>query len=217
MTVLYSEHPTLSHREEMVLSFIEEFVDANGLPPAIREIMEGTGLSSTSLVSYNLRKLEKKGYINILDRISRGIQLANAPQAVTDKAVYVVQVPLLRRIIRRPRLGIPETDLTQTVPLEWLKGTPPHEVYAVELYSERLYDALVNLGDVAIIHNTEQAMDGDTVLVWMRQENAMRVRRIYREGKEWRLEPLLKPLREQYVSPCEVQILGRVLGMMREF
>ena len=33
------------------------------MPPTHRELMEATGISSTSVISYNLRKLEEQGLI----------------------------------------------------------------------------------------------------------------------------------------------------------
>ena len=48
----------LSARQEAILDFIGNFVDENGYPPTIREIGKACSISSTSVVNYNLNKLE---------------------------------------------------------------------------------------------------------------------------------------------------------------
>ena len=49
----------LSDRQKSMLTFIAEFVEGNNYPPTIREIGTACGISSTSVVKYNLTKLER--------------------------------------------------------------------------------------------------------------------------------------------------------------
>jgi repressor LexA len=49
---------TLSDRQQRILQFIYEFTDTHHYPPTIREIGDNVGISSTSVVNYNLGKLE---------------------------------------------------------------------------------------------------------------------------------------------------------------
>lgn len=55
--------PRLSARQERMLQFIGEFRMRHGYPPTVREIGRAAGISSTSVVDYNLNVLEKGGYI----------------------------------------------------------------------------------------------------------------------------------------------------------
>ena len=50
----------LSSRQERMVAFIREFISKSGYPPSIREIGEAVDISSTSVVNYNLKALEKK-------------------------------------------------------------------------------------------------------------------------------------------------------------
>lgn len=50
-------------RESEILTFLRAYIDQNGYPPTIREIVDGTSLSSTSTVAYNLDALEQRGLI----------------------------------------------------------------------------------------------------------------------------------------------------------
>ena len=65
----------LSPRQEHMIKYIREYSGENGYPPTIREIGKEVGISSTSVVNYNLDKLEKEGLIERNRTISRGIKL----------------------------------------------------------------------------------------------------------------------------------------------
>lgn len=68
----------LSDREALVLKDCKEFIGRYGFPPSIRDIMEGTGINSTSLVRYYLNGLDEKGYIRRIEGISRSIVILEA-------------------------------------------------------------------------------------------------------------------------------------------
>ncbi|RME62019.1 MAG: repressor LexA, partial [Caldilineae bacterium] len=53
----------LSERQKNILRFIAEFIAENNFPPTIREIGQACNISSTSVVKYNLSKLERYGLI----------------------------------------------------------------------------------------------------------------------------------------------------------
>src|SRR5688572_3531740 len=65
----------LSERQRKILQFIVGFVNENEFPPTIREIGEQVGISSTSVVNYNLAKLEELGLISRRKEVSRGLAL----------------------------------------------------------------------------------------------------------------------------------------------
>ena len=48
---------SLSERQENILAFIRQFGEEHGFPPTIREIGKALGISSTSVVKYNLERL----------------------------------------------------------------------------------------------------------------------------------------------------------------
>lgn len=215
MTNAIKDEIVLTDRECDVLQFIEGFILENGFPPSLREIMTGMEISSTSVVSYSVRRLEYKGILELQPNTSRGIRLLASSYREPDDAL--VTVPLLRRIIQRPELGVPPSERKQAVPINWIVGAPIKDVYAVEMYSERLYDALVNPGDVMVLQNTAWAKDGDTVMTIIHPDQELRIRRVYYEKDQVRLEPLLKQIQSRQVPLQDVRIIGKVLGMLRQF
>jgi len=52
----------LSSRQQRMLEFIQCFWKEQGYPPSIRDIVSGCNISSTSVVDYNLKILEKGIY-----------------------------------------------------------------------------------------------------------------------------------------------------------
>ena len=88
----------LSAKQENILKFIRDFSDAHGYPPSIREIGQSIGISSTSVVNYNLLKLEKEGRLSRYPTISRGIRLSGPPPAHTNDGDRF-RVPMVGTIV----------------------------------------------------------------------------------------------------------------------
>lgn len=65
----------LTKRQNEILIYIKKYIAANTFPPSIREICNGTNLSSTATVAMHLNNLELKKYIKIGKNKSRNIEL----------------------------------------------------------------------------------------------------------------------------------------------
>lgn len=65
----------LSERQQRIIHFIVEFTRRNHYPPSIREIGDHVHISSTSVVKYNLSKLESYGFISRAPDKSRGLSV----------------------------------------------------------------------------------------------------------------------------------------------
>ena len=50
----------LSVKQQSIIDFIHRFLGDRSYPPTVRDIVIGCGISSTSVVAYNLAILEKK-------------------------------------------------------------------------------------------------------------------------------------------------------------
>ena len=64
-----------NQRRELVFEFIKSRIARDGYPPTIREIMEGTGITTTSVVSYHLNALAREGRIVREPQKSRTIRV----------------------------------------------------------------------------------------------------------------------------------------------
>src|SRR5437762_13852435 len=88
----------LSDRQKNILKYIEAYVDERGYPPSIREIGDRVGISSTSVVDYNLRVLERDGYIRRDREVSRGLELVGGQRGGKSNGPRVVRIPIVGRI-----------------------------------------------------------------------------------------------------------------------
>src|SRR5437899_647267 len=100
----------LSARQEAMVDFIAKFQDERGYPPTIREIGKACGISSTSVVNYNLTKLEREGFL-VRDReVSRGLRLA--AENLHHEISNLVRVPLVGRIVASEPCPVPGSDFS---------------------------------------------------------------------------------------------------------
>ena len=72
---------TLSDRQRRILEVIQDAVVLRGYPPSIREIGDAAGLQSTSSVAYQLKELEKKGFLRRDPNKPRAVDLRHLPEA----------------------------------------------------------------------------------------------------------------------------------------
>src|SRR3954453_4108191 len=89
----------LSERQKNILKYIEEYVDERGYPPSIREIGDRVGISSTSVVDYNLKVLEREGRIRRDREVSRGLEVVgSAGRSQRQAAPKLVRIRVVGRI-----------------------------------------------------------------------------------------------------------------------
>lgn len=65
---------TLTTKQETVLRYIKVYIELQGYPPSLREMMEFMGFKSTNGIRCHLKALERKGFIEIDANIARGIK-----------------------------------------------------------------------------------------------------------------------------------------------
>lgn len=72
----------LSDRQKRILQVIRDAVVLRGYPPSIREIGDAAGLQSTSSVAYQLKELEKKGFLRRDPNKPRAVDLRHLPESM---------------------------------------------------------------------------------------------------------------------------------------
>jgi repressor LexA len=208
----------LSARQREILSFIEEFVVGHGYPPAIRQIQEKLDISSTSVVAYNLKALELKGLLKREGKVSRGITIPQAQPARLNRTPGGM-VPLLGTITAGQPLPNPEDTSSSDVAMIEVPAdvAPPerlNDVYALRVRGQSMIDALIDDGDIVLMRYQETAENGQMVAVRIEDE-AVTLKKFYREGDKVRLQPANSTMEPIYVSPASVRVQGRVVGVLR--
>jgi repressor LexA len=203
----------LSARQEAIMGFINEFLRENAYPPTIRDIGSAVGISSTSVVNYNLNILEREGFITRDRDVSRGLRLVGESLHRGD----VIFLPLLGRIAAGDPIPVPG-DAVPEEHLQLARGIIKDEegLYALRVQGESMIDALVNDGDIVIMKHQEVADNGDMVAVWLRDREETTLKKFYHEGNRIRLQPANPTMQPIYASPGNVEIQGKVVMVIRQ-
>ena len=72
----------LSDRQRRIFLFVAKHIEQRHYAPSIREIAARLGISSTSVVEYNLAKLEAAGLITRAQGIARGMTIRKWPEGL---------------------------------------------------------------------------------------------------------------------------------------
>ena len=217
----------LSARQKKMLQVIRDYSEEYGYPPTIREIGDLVGISSTSVVSYNLNALQSKGYL-LRDRdISRGLRLVDntvEDQALDDQEELLsefVSIPILGAIAAGIPLPVPDSNAS-LADAESIRVTRemignPSGVYALQVRGDSMIDALINDGDIVIMRHQQQAQNGDMIAAWIKDEKATTLKRFYWESGRGlvRLQPANPLMDPIYVHPRNLDIQGKVIGVIR--
>jgi len=206
---------TLSNKQRLILNFLRNFMDESGYPPSIRDIAKACGISSTSVVDYNLRILEREGYIRRAPEISRGIELLGQGKR------RAVAVPIIGHIAAGEPIPVPDSDAWTTeiwetveLPEEMTRGK--EGVYALRVKGSSMVDALIGDGDIVLMQHTNTADSGEMVAVWLKKEREVTLKRFYPEKGRIRLQPANEQVQPIYVEPDNVEIQGKVIGVVRK-
>ena len=208
----------LSERQKGILEYIREFLNENHFPPSIREIGENVGISSTSVVKYNLDILERRGYIQRDPDISRAIRLV---ENLTGRVAEVLQVPVLGRIAAGTPIPVPDADFSPfgydtTVELTRDIVKDARDIYALEVKGDSMIDALINDGDIVLMRHQERVENGELAAVWLRNEEETTLKRFYLEGSQVRLQPANPTMDAMFFPASNVEVMGRVVCVIRQ-
>ena len=215
--------PKVSKRQREILDFIRDYHADRSYMPSIREIQIGCGISSTSVVDYNLRLLERDGIIRRSPDISRAIELvgAAAPRAGRGEP-DALRVPLLGAIAAGEPIPVPEAGAYAddgdregvTLPPE-LTPRDSRNLYALRVKGDSMIDAFVTDGDIVVLRHARDAGNGEMVAAWLPLEDSATLKHFHLEGDVVRLMPA-NPAMEPIVVPAdEVQVHGKVVAVMR--
>jgi repressor LexA len=196
------------------LEFLREFIVDKDYPPSIRDIQQGCAISSTSVVDYNLKRLEERGYIRRDREVSRAIELLDGSGARRRS----LTVPLVGTIAAGSPIPMPP----ETLPIGYdevsvteaqTRGRP--SAFALRVKGTSMIDALIDDGDIVILEPTQSCDDGEMVAVWLREENETTLKKFFHEGAQVRLQPMNSTMDPIYTSPDNVEVQGRVLSSFR--
>ncbi len=206
----------LSSKQKHIIGFIRSFLSESGFPPTIRDIQAGCGISSTSVVDYNLGILEREGHIRRHREISRGIEM------LTGSLSEFQAVPIIGQIAAGKPVPVPSPDTwdtiaaAETIPVARSLTRGREGVYALRVKGQSMIDALINDGDLVLMQYTSVVENGEMAAVWFKAEREATLKKVYIESGKVRLQPANSQMKPMFVAPENIEIQGRVLGVIRQ-
>ena len=191
--------PRTSNKSELILDYVNQFVQENGFAPSIREIGEAVGLRSTASVSYHLHQLQEKGLL-----VSPG---SKGRKRAISTGVRPGQIPVVGLVTA----GIP------ILAVENQEGTIPWEgdpgCFALRVRGESMIGAGILSGDLVVVRPQQTAMDGQIVVARIGDEATVK-RLSRRSGQVWLLpeNPEFEP-----IDGSEAEIIGLVKAVIRMY
>ena len=206
----------LTDSQQRILEFITNYVEAHEVPPTIREIQKGADISSTSMVSYHLKALERANVLNRLEKQSRGVVINNPNKY---NARNMVSIPLVGRIVASEPAPTPDADAMRDsenmIQIARSIVGSATDLYALEVKGNSMIDALINDGDIVVMSKGAEVHNGDLAAVFLTNKNESTLKRVYFEGKQLKLKPENPTMKPFYVKASDAQIQGKVVCVIR--
>lgn len=191
--------PRTSNKADLILTFVNQFIQENGFAPSVREIGTAVGLRSTASVSYHLHQLQEKGLL-----VSPG-------KKGCKRAIVTTQRPGHIPIVGVVTAGLP------ILAVENLEGSIAWEgdpaCFALRVKGDSMINAGILDGDLVIVRPQQNADNGQIVVA--RIEDEATVKRLSRRnGQIW-----LLPENDAYspIDGTDAELIGLVKAVIREY
>lgn len=169
---------TLTHRQAEILAFIQQSIREAGLPPTIAEIASAFELRSPNAVRDHLRALQRKGAIDLIPGISRGIRLP-----VDDVSQH--NLPVVGRVAAGSPI-LAQQHIESHYDIDPGLFTPRAD-YLLRVHGSSMRDAGILDGDLLAVYRSQEAQPGQIAVV--RIEDEVTVKRWQRRGHSVQLLP----------------------------
>ncbi|WP_397602402.1 transcriptional repressor LexA [Sphingorhabdus sp.] len=225
----------LTAKQHELLIFINQRLDESGISPSFEEMKEALDLKSKSGVHRLIGALEERGFIRRLANRARALEVMKMPEGGNMGGNNVARFAPVKE--SKPQIQIPVAandvmeipfhgKIAAGVPIEALEGQNSLSVpmallgagehYALEVSGDSMIEAGILDGDYALIRKANTARDGEIVVALVRGEEAT-LKYLRREGQQIRLDPANGSYEPQYYAPHEVEVQGKLAGLLRRY
>lgn len=209
----------LGKKDFDILDFIYNQTKINGFPPSVREIGKEFKLTSTASVYNRLKKLTDAGYLIKGSSKNRALKVVNYTpeneifENQTDSDEKSIEVPVIGRVAAGvPITAVMEYDDTFSLPASFVRS---RDIFALKVKGESMINAGIYDGDLIMVNHQQTADNGDIVVALVNDSEEATVKTFYKENGHFRLQPENDTMEPIIVD--EVRILGKVVGLFREF
>ena len=190
--------PRTSNKADLIMDYVNQFIQENGYSPSVREIGAAVGLRSTASVSYHLQALQEKGLIQAPGAKGRKRALVTGSRPGQIPVIGVVTAGL-------PILAVENQDGT----IPWAEPG----CFALRVRGDSMINAGILEGDKVVVRPQSTADNGQIVVARIEDEATVK-RLLRRNGQVW-----LMPENDNYtpIDGTHAEIIGVVRGVVREY
>ena len=228
----------LTRKQHELLMFIHERIKETGVSPSFDEMKEALNLASKSGIHRLITALEERGFLHRLAHRARALEVVKLPQQATTAAPpkgrgafrpQVVEpghsakpapandtrdLPILGKIAagtpieaiqhERDRIAVPEAILSAG------------EHFVLEVQGDSMIQAGILDGDYVVIRKGSTANSGEIVVALVMDEEAT-LKRLRRKGASIALEAANPAYETRIFGPDQVQVQGKLVGLIRRY
>ncbi|MEQ1695414.1 MAG: transcriptional repressor LexA [Hyphomicrobiaceae bacterium] len=236
----------LTQKQKDLLLFIHDRMQDGGVPPSFDEMKDALDLKSKSGIHRLIMALVERGFIRRLPNRARAIEVIKLPESSSEALAApkrtgfqpsviegskpktpdfqtppsinldsrTVSVPMMGRIAAGTPISAIQTH-THDIPCPPdLLGNGEH--FALEVRGDSMIEAGIHDGDTVIIRRCEQAENGDIVVALVEKEEAT-LKRLRKKGSTIALEAANPEFKTRIFGPDQVDIQGRLVGLIRRY
>ncbi len=187
-----------------LMDYIRKFTEENGYTPSVREIAQECGIKSTATVHSYLERLKSRGLLTKADNKKRSMTIGRSAG---------ISIPLIGTVTAgQPIFAYENYEDYYTFPVGEFKGD---ELFMLRVQGTSMIDAGIMNGDKIIVRRQQTAENGEIVVALV--DDSATVKRFYRRGGQIVLHPENEALSDMIFEDGEVSVLGKVIGLMRNY
>ncbi len=227
----------LTRRQKQVLDFLAAFITRRGYSPSFDEVRQSLGLSSLATVHKHIENLERKGFIRrgynqsrsidvlavpgegpfakSFSQRGRGGKRGTKPMALAPTpAGQPLDFPLLGRIAAGHPVEAFATPETFSLG-DFARATG--NIFVLRVKGDSMIDDHICDGDYILVERAGEAVNGEIVVALVDGSDAT-LKRFFREANgNVRLQPANSQMDPLVFPAPQVQVQGRVIGVLRKY
>ncbi len=226
----------LTRKQHELLMFIHERIKETGVSPSFDEMKEALDLASKSGIHRLITALEERGFLRRLAHRARALEVVRMPEEATPGArgrapfkpqivesarpalastgpSDVRELPVLGRIAAGTPIEAIQQERDRVMIPESLLGAGEH--FVLEVQGDSMINAGILDGDQVVIRRSPTANSGEIVVALVGEEATLK--RLRKKGASIALEAANPAYETRIFGPDQVQVQGRLVGLIRRY
>lgn len=229
----------LTRKQHELLMFIHERIKESGVSPSFDEMKEALDLASKSGIHRLITALEERGFLRRLPHRARALEVVKLPQQATTSSPPKGRAPFKPQLVEagagQPAPNAANDTREISVLGKIAAGTPIEAIqherdrmhvpesmlgagehFALEVQGDSMINAGILDGDYVVIRKTDTATSGEIVVALVMGEEAT-LKRLRKKGASIALEAANPAYETRIFGPDQVQVQGRLVGLIRKY